>query len=287
MNVQTRHKYEREIDLNTDTAPARVVRMVGQGKRVLEIGAGPGSITRLMRDASQCRVTAVEIDSEAIKILTPFCERVYQADLNDSAWPMVLQDDGHFEVVVVADVLEHLYDPWSSLKLMKELIGNGGYMVVSLPHAGHSALLACLLEEDFEYRDWGLLDRTHIRFFGMKNIQSLFEGAGLKIVEVQFVVVRPEMTEFAERWLRIPRRVRRALAVSKFSLVYQVVLKAVPSDSTSEPSLSLLSVPVCVPPPVTQPESLWIRVRSHLSPEIRRKLRGIAVRLGIRKRQGQ
>jgi 2-polyprenyl-3-methyl-5-hydroxy-6-metoxy-1,4-benzoquinol methylase len=283
---QARHKYEYEVDLNSDSAAARVVRMAGKGKRVLEIGAGPGSITRLLRDTGQCRVTALEIDSDAIKILTSYCERVYKADLNDSAWPMVLRDEGPFEVIVAADVLEHLYDPWSALKAMKELVSEEGYIVISLPHAGHSALVACLLEEDFEYRDWGLLDRTHIRFFGMKNIQRLFEEAGLKIIDAQFVTVRPEMTEFGERWLRIPRRVRRALSVNRFSMVYQVVVKAARSDCTCE-SLSLLSVPVNAPPPLAPREALSLRARSHCKLETLRKLKGIAARLGIRKIGGQ
>src|SRR6478735_6552146 len=141
------HKYDYEIDLNDGSAPARVVRLVGTGKRVLEIGAGPGSMTRVLRDAFGCRVTAVEIDEEVIATLTPFCERVYRADLNDPAWTAVLAHESKFDVVIAA-----------------------------------------LLTEDIQYRDAGLLDRTHIRFFGMKNIQALFDDAGLAITEAQFVV---------------------------------------------------------------------------------------------------
>ena len=50
-----------------------------------------------------------------------------------------------------------------------------------------------MLQEDFEYRNWGLLDRTHIRFFGIKNIQALFENAGLKIVHAEFVVLQGDI----------------------------------------------------------------------------------------------
>jgi 2-polyprenyl-3-methyl-5-hydroxy-6-metoxy-1,4-benzoquinol methylase len=282
MDKNACHKYEYEVDLNSDSAAARVVRMVGKGKRVLEIGAGPGSITRLLRDTGQCRVTALEIDSDAIKILTSFCERVYKADLNDTAWPMVLRDEGPFEVIVAADVLEHLYDPWSALKAMKKLLSDDGYIVISLPHAGHSALVACLLEEDFEYRDWGLLDRTHIRFFGMKNIQALFEGAGWKILDGQFVEVSPDRTEFAERWLRIPRPVRRALSTNRFGTVYQVVVKAVPKESRIQ-GISLLSLPVKSPVASSFriPAALKSVARSILSDAARARLRRIANQLGI------
>src|SRR5215471_14018974 len=100
------HKYDYAIDLNDDSAPARVVRMVGARKRVLEIGAGPGSMTRVLRETFGCRVTAVEIDEEVIAALAPHCERVYRADLNDPGWTKALAHETKFDVIIVADVLE-------------------------------------------------------------------------------------------------------------------------------------------------------------------------------------
>lgn len=284
------HKYEYEIDFNDHSAPARVVRMVGHRKRVLEIGAGPGSITRLLTGLNGCRVTALEIDPAAIEKLGPFCERVYRVDLNDSSWPKTIHHEGKYEVVVVADVLEHLYDPWSSLKLMKGLVGEGGCVVVSLPHVGHSALLACLLGEDFEYRDWGLLDKTHIRFFGIKNIQSLFDSAGLKIVDAQFVVCSPEETEFAHHWARLPASVRSALSSNRFGDVYQVVIKAIPSETAGQ-GVRLADLPVEKPPVRSDVAFLSLgRVRNKLKswgriflgPELCFRLRRLAARTGIR-----
>ena len=105
-------------------------------------------------------------------------------------------------------------------------------MVVSLPHIAHSAVVACLLAEDFEYQPWGLLDKTHIRFWGMKNIQKLFDEAGFKVIEVDFVIRSPEQTEFAARWRKLPEEVRQALAWNRYGNVYQVVVKAVPEAAT-------------------------------------------------------
>ncbi len=79
-----------------------------------------------------------------------------------------------FEVIVAADVLEHLYDPWATLRTVRDILDTDGYVVVSLPHIGHNAVIACILQEDFEYQDWGLLDKTHIRFFGIENMQQTF-----------------------------------------------------------------------------------------------------------------
>lgn len=283
--MQKPHKYDYEVKLDSQMAPAKVIRMVGTEKRVLEIGAGPGSITKLLQTVGNCRVTALEIDSEAIKKLAPYCERVYQADLNNSAWIDIIKNEGRFEVIVAADVLEHVYEPLSVLSAMKRFLREDGYIIVSLPHVGHSAIHACLLQEDFEYRDWGLLDRTHIRFFGIKNIQALFENAGLKITHAEYVVRSPEDTEFAERWASVPEEIRRALSTNPFGSVYQVVVKAIPVESIGQ-AISLLSIPVNehtggLASITGAKESLKRVARKLLPASVRATLRRIASRIGI------
>ncbi|TFY90128.1 class I SAM-dependent methyltransferase [Pseudomonas kairouanensis] len=229
-----RHNYEYEVDSRSTTAPAHVVRLVGQCKRVLEVGCGPGSITRILATEGQCSVTGLELDTEAIKKASPFCEHIYQADLNAEHWPLLLEGSAPFDVLVAADVLEHLYDPWTALKRMVPLIKDDGYLVISLPHAGHAAVLACLLNGNFEYRDWGLLDRTHIRFFGLKNMEDLFSQADLKVIEVAYVRKQPEETEFAGQWSQLPTPTQQCLRQSPQATVYQVVVKAVPNHSAGE-----------------------------------------------------
>src|SRR5580704_4260666 len=107
------------VDPNSDTAPANVLRFVGCEKTVLEIGAGPGSIARPLVERNRNRVTAIEIDAASVGILEQFCDSVIRADLNDSAWPSLLLGR-QFDAVVIADVLEHLYDPWTTLRLASE-----------------------------------------------------------------------------------------------------------------------------------------------------------------------
>lgn len=237
------HNYAYAV--KADSTADRIVRMVGASRRVLELGSGPGMITRLLA-ANQCRVTALELDPASVETVSQFCEAVHPCDLNRADWPSVLGGASGFDVIVAGDVLEHLYDPWTTLETMRPLLADGGHLVVSLPHAGHSAVIACLLGDDFDYRPWGLLDRTHIRWFGMKNIQRLFDDAGWKIVEADFVVKAPEDTELAAHWKELPAATREALATSRFGNVYQVVLKAVPRSAPGA-EVQLVELPV-VPP---------------------------------------
>jgi 2-polyprenyl-3-methyl-5-hydroxy-6-metoxy-1,4-benzoquinol methylase len=241
--IEDRHKYEYEVDLSSDSAPAYVAELVGKNKRVLEIGPGPGSITKVLQSAGNCRVTAVELDSEAIKKLRPYCDKIIQADLNSMDWRQLQADIGHFDVVIAADVLEHLYDPWSTLQKMVAFLSPHGHLVISLPHTGHASIMSCLINSDFEYREHGLLDRTHIRFFGLKNIEALFTQADLKIVEARYVIKSPEETEFAGGWDRLSFPIRDVILNTPHSHVYQVVVKAVPLSYPGDP------VPLVAPAP--------------------------------------
>jgi 2-polyprenyl-3-methyl-5-hydroxy-6-metoxy-1,4-benzoquinol methylase len=234
--------YVFEINEDDDSAAANILRMVGRSKRVLEIGAGPGSISRPLTLRNHCAVTALELDPNCVPILETFCERVVQGDLNGSAWTSELEP-GSFDVVVIADVLEHLTNPWRTLKQVAPLLKRDGYVVSSIPNASHCTVLANFANDDVAYRDWGLLDRTHVRFFGVKNVQAMFEQAGLRITRAAYVVRPPELTEFADLWPRLSSEQRRIFEAGPFAQVYQTVVVAEPEHLTHSPPFVLFQNP--------------------------------------------
>jgi 2-polyprenyl-3-methyl-5-hydroxy-6-metoxy-1,4-benzoquinol methylase len=279
MKTSTRHVYEYTVDPGSNTASAFVARLVGSSKRVLEIGCGPGSITKVLAQQGQCQVTGIELDPAAIEKATPFCDTIIQGDLNDTEWPHLVDNMPLFDVVVAADVLEHLYNPWTTLKQMVPLIKPNGCLVISLPHVGHAVVASCLMTGNFEYRDWGLLDRTHIRFFGLKNIEELFAQADLKIVEANYVIKTPEETEFAENWSKLTATVQSALRSSQHADIYQVVVKAVP-NSHPDTAISLIPSPQTIA--VNRKASWKSRIARHLSNKTKQRIRAGLGRLGIR-----
>jgi 2-polyprenyl-3-methyl-5-hydroxy-6-metoxy-1,4-benzoquinol methylase len=288
-SMKQRHKYEYKLDINGPSAPAAVVRMVGKGKRVLEIGAGPGSITRVLKEHSGCRVTAIELDEEAIKKLSPFCEHVYKSDLNDQSWTSVLSNDEKFDVVVAADVLEHLHDPPTTLRAVKDILDADGSVVVSLPHVGHNAAIGCLSQKDFELQDWGLLDKTHIQFFDIENMQRLFNDTGFEIIEAEFIILPPEQTELAYFWRRLPAKLKECLTENRFGMVYQVVVKAI-MDLSQEQGVQLSSLPVSLQKSAisnnvnlsTVVRSIKKNILPYLHPRMRFRFRNFLYRIGLR-----
>ena len=282
-------KYEYEFDLEGDSAAAKILRWVKDGSKVLEIGAGSGSIAIELKRNNNCHVTALDINPQFVERLGTICDAAYQIDLNDECWPEVLEDE-KFDVVIAADILEHLWDPWTTLSQIRALIKEDGDIIISLPHAGHCVVSACLINGDFDYQDGGLLDRTHIRFFALKNIQSLINNAGLGIVDAHFVVKRPESTDLAIQWNRLSAELRQVLLDNRHSCVYQVVVK---TKAKHKEHINLILQDIIVDKAPREFFDRWIpnavlrtfikkQIKSHISISSRRIIRRVIERFGIR-----
>jgi 2-polyprenyl-3-methyl-5-hydroxy-6-metoxy-1,4-benzoquinol methylase len=236
--------YTDEGDLREGSAHAYIVELIGSAKKVLELGAGSGALTKHLASSGARDIVALEINLASVEKLRAYVDRVYVADLNEASWTDAIAQEGKFDAIVAADVLEHLYDPWTTIKRMKGLLNEGGFIITSLPHIGHAAIIACLIGEDFEYQQFGLLDKTHIRFFGLHNINALHADAALAIVDARFVTSEPEETEFASRWAALPGRVKAALSYHKHGHGYQIVTKATPLEQAGGRTLDLADAPI-------------------------------------------
>lgn len=205
----------------------KIVAMVGENKRVLELGTATGYMSRVLRDHG-CAIVGIEIDPNAADLARPFCERVIVGDLDSLDLDRELGDDS-FDVIVAADVLEHTKDPARVLRLLRRRIRPGGYMAVSLPNIAHGAVRLALLTGVFPYGELGLLDRTHLRFFTRHSIAELFDNAGFDVPHAERQL-RPieNCTEIPYDRSLIPPALLQALSNDADAITFQYILKAVP-----------------------------------------------------------
>jgi len=92
----------------------------------------------------------------------------------------------HFDLIIFNDVLEHLYDPWEILIQSKKLLTHDGIVIASIPNIRHKSVIKKLLfSDEFEYKEEGLLDITHIRFFTKSSIQKMFTDTGYEIIKLE------------------------------------------------------------------------------------------------------
>jgi 2-polyprenyl-3-methyl-5-hydroxy-6-metoxy-1,4-benzoquinol methylase len=203
------------------------ISMVGFNKRVLELGAAAGDVTRALRGRG-CNVTAVEMDADALDELSEVADRVIVGDLND---PATLDGiEGTFDAIVAGDVIEHLLEPQRVVNQLARKLAPGGKLVVSLPHIAHADIRLALLQGRFDYSPLGLLDETHIRFFTFDTIKKLVANAGLMMVDVRRVRVPLFMTEIYFDSNIVDPAVVTEIMKDPDALTYQFVFSAVRDD---------------------------------------------------------
>lgn len=157
-----------------------LLEWVGRGKRVLEVGCSTGYISRLLAERG-CVVTGIEIDPAAAERARAHCREVLVLDLNSPLWSESLRG-GAYDVVLLADVLEHLVDPGGALREIRGLLKEDGSIVISLPNVVHWVTRARILLGQFNYTSMGTLDHTHLRFYTVGTAHELVRSAGYQII---------------------------------------------------------------------------------------------------------
>jgi 2-polyprenyl-3-methyl-5-hydroxy-6-metoxy-1,4-benzoquinol methylase len=180
--------YDMTVDPDAENnTHAYSLAMVGYNKSVLEVGCATGYFTKAMVDRG-CTVVGIELDPAAAEVAEKWAQRVVVGDIDrGEVWDEL--DDESFDVVLCGDVLEHLRDPLEALRSAVRKLKPDGVVVTSLPNVAHGDVRLLLLRGSFRYRDLGLLDRTHIRFFTLETVRELLRDAGLLVVDTKRVVV--------------------------------------------------------------------------------------------------
>ena len=147
---------------------------------LLDVGCGSGATGALAKTRwPGVTVTGIEIVAEAADRAALRLDRV----IAGSAETLDFAAAGlqNIDAVLLADVLEHLLDPWQFLERLRGVLAPHAVIAASIPNIANLWLLDELAAGRFDYTDDGLLDRTHIRFFTRKTIVALFERAGYTI----------------------------------------------------------------------------------------------------------
>lgn len=157
---------------------------ISQNARVLEIGAANGAtLTALKRTGKAREVVGVELfPIEGGEHVRSTIDRLIIADVEEQNLDL---ESKSFDVLICADVLEHLRDPWGTLRYLTSLVRRGGIVVVSLPNILYWRACIRIVLGDFRYSTSGVLDRTHLRFFCKKNILDLVHGADLDVRRIE------------------------------------------------------------------------------------------------------
>lgn len=217
-------KYAYEIDLDQDNTASKLIRLVGKNKDVLEFGCGPGHMSKVLVEEMGCRVTGIEIDKLAAKVARRYCRKVYCLDLNEANLAKIFRRR-RFDVLLFADILEHLKKPERILKQAPGLLKKDGYIVASVPNIGYCGVVAELLSGRFQYRGTGILDETHLRFFTRESLVLMFKKLEFEIEIFDTYELPLKYSEFEGVLERLPEEIRDFIIKTPDSMAYQYIIK--------------------------------------------------------------
>lgn len=143
-------------------------------QKILEIGAGTGNtLVHIKENNIAEEVMGVELmkipgSNQDNALIDKF-------QIANIEHENILAEEGYFDVVLCADVLEHLIDPWSAVDRISKCLKKDGLMIISIPNLREwKTLFKVVFRGEFNYQtDGGIMDQTHLRFFCKKNISSM------------------------------------------------------------------------------------------------------------------
>ncbi len=216
-----------------------LLRFTKEAHSILEIGCSTGFFSRHLV-ARGCRVVGVELDPTAAIKAQLVCQRIIVGDIETTN--VQAQVNEKFDAVILGDVLEHLQSPGALLTHIRESwLTPGGRVALSVPNSGHWIFRREVLRGRFPYRQYGLFDQNHLRFFTRASLRALIVDSGYKIEKSAFTVNynRYDDLTFAcisplyrryhfRKWL--VKLEYRLAAILPTLFAYQFVLCARPND---------------------------------------------------------
>ena len=160
------------IAAHLETLPAQ--------SKILDVGTASGMLARRSW-TKPFRFFGIEAVQEWAQIAAPFYEKLWVCSLETAPEEALCG----YDAIVLGDVLEHMPAPEVSLKKLVELQSAGCRFIISVPNITNLYVRIHLLMGRFDYAERGILDRTHLRFFSRKTVQTLVYDAGLELLSIQ------------------------------------------------------------------------------------------------------
>lgn len=176
--------------LGTNNIDRLQIEMIPTGSCVLEIGCATGYMSEYLTKNKGCQVTGVEIDPEQIKMAEEKCHKFIGGSIDSPAVQERIDDlvatDGRFDVIFMSQVIEHLAEPETILTKIHDWVEPDGIIVISSCNIAHWRARLRLLIGKWEYEDYGLFDRSHLRFFTIKSFENMLTKCGFTKEELSF-----------------------------------------------------------------------------------------------------
>ncbi|MGD9797943.1 MAG: methyltransferase domain-containing protein [Acidimicrobiia bacterium] len=181
--------YELKEADGLDSSHRRVLALLRRRRpgRVLDLGCSDGRLGARLRSLGH-EVTGVDVEKH--DGVADQLDHFVEADLDHGIPDEV---GGPFDVVLAADVVEHVRDPERVLRAAADRLAPGGVLVASVPNFAHWYPRLRVVTGRFDYDRRGILDAGHIRFFTRRSFERAARRAGLEVVSRSAVAMPQEV----------------------------------------------------------------------------------------------
>ncbi|MBV8467047.1 MAG: glycosyltransferase, partial [Burkholderiales bacterium] len=154
---------------------------------VLDIGCAAGGTGELLkRKYPHCKVWGVETNRAAAKIASQRLDRVLVGMFEEFNLEQEGIAKGTLDGVILADVLEHMYNPWAVMTALQPYLSTTAQVIISIPNVRNLKLMEELAGGYWRYEPAGLLDITHIRFFTLKEFRRFLHETGFHVNTLRY-----------------------------------------------------------------------------------------------------
>lgn len=192
-------------------------------KNILDVGCGEGSLGKALKE-NGANVTGIDISKKAIEIAKKKIDKVFLLDVENDHLPF---KRGEFDIIILSEIIEHIFSPTDLLNKIKPFLKQGGYLILTVPNFLYFSNRIKMLFGKFNYTNGGILDFGHIRFFTYKQARELIMRNNFKITKQDYIV----NYKLSHGVFKIPLRILRKLKVLIAKILpglfaFQFVIKA-------------------------------------------------------------
>ncbi|MBX8937894.1 glycosyltransferase [Enterococcus gilvus] len=213
-------KYDFDLSLEEHTSVGKIISQITDGSSVLEFGPGNGRMTQYLINEKQCEVSIVEFDPVLFEHVMGFAQDGFLGNIEEYKWNEHFAGK-KFDFIIFADVLEHLTDSEKALEEASKYLAPNGEILLTFPNLAHNSVLIDLFNNKLDWKQYGLLDRTHNSFYTQQGFEELFERIGLSIRREDFTYSQVGQNELSASYDELPEMVRYDFKNRPFGEVYQ------------------------------------------------------------------
>lgn len=195
----TREAHYKDKSLNYGIAHTRLKRVLGlvgdlTGKKVLDVGCATGYLGVRIKNLGNY-VVGIEISKPAAEEARKVLDEVFVCDIEKDCPDLV-----GFDLAILPEVLEHVFDPAEVLKMVGSMLNENGEIIITTPNILSWTSRIKILFGGFAYTEQGLMDFGHIRFFTYKFLKKVLSESGFKTTRESHIIFPGKLTGILKHW---------------------------------------------------------------------------------------